>query len=397
MDYTAESLAFKVRKSLRYTRLYGVQRTLMKVRGQYHMKKNYDVLPAIDKTAAHEGRVGLIGCGNYAFTNTAFYLNKRKKGCIRACMDKNIARAASLYETFKLKYYTDNAEEIFSDPEIDLVFIGSNHASHAEYAIQAIRAGKHVHIEKPHVVNRDQIDRLILAMKDNPHVKVFLGFNRPRSKLFNELQAIIAREAGPLMINWFVAGHEIPDSHWYYEEAEGGRVLGNLCHWTDVSLRMVSLEKAFPCVIIPATPKNAKSDYVVSFIFGDRSCASITFSAKGHSFEGVREVLNLEKGGALAILNDFQQLIVDIREKRLRFSSRFRDHGHEANIVHSFDGTGEHGVPGEDPQLIKATGLLFLAVKDAIDNGNPVTLTAEDIAISSLEQQQKNPIAELTS
>jgi hypothetical protein len=39
MDYTKQPLAFKLRKALRYARLYGPGRTWMKVRGQYHMQK----------------------------------------------------------------------------------------------------------------------------------------------------------------------------------------------------------------------------------------------------------------------------------------------------------------------------------------------------------------------
>ena len=34
------------------------------------------------------------------------------------------------------------------------------------------------------------------------------------------------------MINWFIAGHAIDEDHWYYKDEEGGRILGNLCHWT---------------------------------------------------------------------------------------------------------------------------------------------------------------------
>ena len=50
-------------------------------------------------------------------------------------MDVDIHKAASLYEQFGLRYYSDDAEEIIADPAIDLIYIASNHASHAEYAI----------------------------------------------------------------------------------------------------------------------------------------------------------------------------------------------------------------------------------------------------------------------
>lgn len=375
MDYTTQSLGFKIKKTLRYVRLYGVKCTLMKVKGQYHMRKAYETLPDLSAAGDHKGRIGLIGCGNFAFCNIANYLDKKNKGVIRACMDKDIAKAASLYESFGLHYYTNDAAKIVSDPNIELVYIASNHATHAEYAIDCIKAGKHVHVEKPHIVTRDQLDRLVAAMQAHPDVKVYLGFNRPRSRLFGKLQDFLARQSGPLMINWFIAGHEIPDDHWYFDEAEGGRVLGNLCHWTDLTLQLVGLENAFPCSIVPATPENAKSDFVVSVMFADRSCASITFSAKGHTFEGVREVLNLHKGDVLANLSDFKKLSIDVVQKRYRFSSLYRDHGHQANIVNSYQSVKDENSSEENIHYVRATAFFFLAIKDAIDTGRTVVLS----------------------
>ena len=87
------------------------------------------------------------------------------------------------------------------------------------------------------------------------------------------------------MINWFVAGHEIDPSHWYFHEKEGGRVLGNLCHWTDFTYQMIDEKNRYPIKIIPTRSEKADCDISVSYVFGDGSIASITFSAKGHTFE----------------------------------------------------------------------------------------------------------------
>lgn len=375
MDYTTKKLGFKVKKTFRYIRLYGVRRTLMKIKGQYHMKKRYSSLPLLSAPPPVGGHIGIIGCGNYSFSNIAFYIRKERSGAMRGAMDTDVGKAASLYENYGLRYYTADAQLIIADPSIDIVFIASNHASHAEYAIQCIEAGKHVHIEKPHVVSEDQLHRLTAAMRARPEVKVFLGFNRPRSVLFKTLQGLLSEQRGPLMINWFVAGHEIPDDHWYFDEKEGGRVLGNLCHWTDLTLKLVGREAAFPCTIVPATAPGSKSDYVVSIMFADHSCASITFSAKGHTFEGVREVLNLHKGDLLANLTDFQSMTTEVVDKTRRKNLSYRDHGHGANIVNSLNSK-----TGEDPEYIIATAKFFLAIRTAIDSGQSIVLTAEEAA-----------------
>jgi predicted dehydrogenase len=373
MDYTIQKLGFKVKKVLRYFRLYGVRRTLMKVKGQYHMKRKYDVLPTTRENSSNAtARIGIIGCGNYAFSNIAFYLNKANRGLIRGVMDVDLHRAASLFENYGATYFTDDVDKIVNDEDIDLVYIASNHASHAEYAIRCIEAGKHVHIEKPHVVSEDQLARLIIAMRAHPASKVFLGFNRPRTGLFQTLKSLLAKESGPLMINWFVAGHEIPDDHWYFDEKEGGRVLGNLCHWTDLTLQLVGLENAFPCQIVPSAPPGSKSDFIVSLIFADKSCASITFSAKGHTFEGVREVLNIHKGNLLGNLTDFQSLTIEVVEQKIVRRQLYRDHGHNLNILNSLKSER-----GEDPQYVIATAKLFLTIRRAIDSGSGMTLSRD--------------------
>lgn len=382
-DYTQAKFLFKARKAVRYVGIFGFARTLVKVRSQYHMKEavGFDgpqwANPACKAPHAAGRCVALIGCGNFAFSNIAYYLRKRNPDFLRYAFDLENSRALSLCKTYKGGWALTDWQQILSDPHVKLVFIASNHASHAEYAVACIEAGKHVHIEKPHVVSSNQLDRLIAAMRRYPQSKVFLGFNRPKSRLFTRLQESLAREQGPLMINWFIAGHEIPDGHWYFDEREGGRVLGNLCHWTDLTLRLVSIEKAFPCKVIPATPTGSKSDFVVSLIFADRSCASFTFSAKGHTFEGVREVLNLHKGNVVANLTDFQTLTLDVVEQKTRVKLRHRDHGHEANIINSLNGAMD--VPGEGVAYVVATAKLFLAIRESIDTGLSLDVTCEDV------------------
>ena len=53
-DYTARPLSFKVKKALRYTRMYGVRRTLSIIRGQYNMKRTYATPPAIPAVSASQ-------------------------------------------------------------------------------------------------------------------------------------------------------------------------------------------------------------------------------------------------------------------------------------------------------------------------------------------------------
>ena len=381
MDYTKSPLWFRARKVLRYVRLYGVSRTLAKVRGQYHMKAHYDKLPACREPESSTRHVGLIGCGNFPFGNIAYYLSKEVGPVIRGAMDIDPHRAASLAERYGADYHTTDAAKLLADPQIDLVYIASNHASHAEYAIAAIKAGKAVHIEKPHVVNEDQLKRLLAAVEEAERPRINLGFNRPLSPFGKRILETLEGQEGASVINWFVGGHEIDADHWYFHEAEGGRVLGNLCHWSDFTLRMVAAEGRYPIRIIPTRAAASDCDIAVTYVFGDGSIGAITFSAKGHAFEGVRERLNVHKGNVLISLSDFGELVIDDVETKKRYRPWLRQHGQRDAILRSYTMSTRGGnADGMDINYVRQTAELFLATRVALEDNQEVVLEAHSAA-----------------
>ncbi len=155
-----QSIAFKIRKVGRYVTLFGPSRTLVKIQGTVSSQPHTGVrwsgleqsgLPSPDDP---DRFVGLIGCGNFPYCNVAFYLKKMAPNFLRATYDLMPARSRSLCTDYGGAYATDDVKAMMADDKVKLLYISSNHASHAEYAIQGLDAGKHVHIEKPHVVSR---------------------------------------------------------------------------------------------------------------------------------------------------------------------------------------------------------------------------------------------------
>ncbi|MDG1873847.1 MAG: Gfo/Idh/MocA family oxidoreductase, partial [Mariniblastus sp.] len=300
---------------------------------------------------------------------------------IRGAMDIDINRAISLAQTYSLDYYTNDAQKVIDDPNIDLVYIASNHESHAEYAIEALKAGKSVHIEKPHVVREDQLVRLCQQMTQSAG-SVGLGFNRPNSKIGKMIKEKLAEQPGAMMMNWFVAGHEIDPDHWYFHEKEGGRILGNLCHWTDFIYQMVPEENRYPIEINPTRAERSDCDIAVTYVFGDGSIAIITFSAKGHTFEGVRESFAAHRGNALMAMSDFKTLTVEIIDKKIKCSPFYRDHGHSGAIEFSYEASKKQR-EGCSVKYVWETGELFLKTKEALEKNQKLTLRGfEDCEIS---------------
>lgn len=379
MDYTKAPLLFRLRKAVRYLSLFGLQRTRVKIAGQYHMRRQYTALPPNDRPAAAGAHVGIIGCGNYAYAVIAYFLRRNYGSVIRGCMDIDVNHAASLATDYRAAYYTTDADRIINDPAIDVIFVASNHASHAEYAIRALAAGKDVHIEKPHVVSFDQLERLCAAAAASSGRVLSLGYNRPRSGVGRRIQETLWAEEGVLMQNWFVSGHEIAADHWYNNPGEGGRVLGNVCHWLDMTFQLMPPERRFPIRINPTRSARPDGDISVSVTFGDGSIGVISFfSPTQHAFEGVKERYTAQRGNAIIAMDDFQHLITDVGPRKTRVRLPVRDHGHEESIRRSYDWSRQADRPGLTPAEIWDSGNLFLSTRDALEANEVVTIRAAD-------------------
>jgi len=376
MNYLQQSFSFKIRKAVRYTFMYGPSRTHVKIRSQYHMSRRFANLPETRMKLGHRQTVAVIGCGNYAFSNIAYYLKKRFGAVIGACMDIDIHRSASLATYYSAPFFTTNIDDLLELEPISLFYIASNHASHAEYAIAALERRKHVYIEKPHIVSEDQLKRLVGAMRRNPNQRVWLGFNRPNSRFGRLMKKHLDDQEGPAVYNWFVAGHKIDPDHWYFRPEEGGRVLGNLCHWTDAALRQAG-EQNYPIVV--RTMRAYDTD-AVTLTFGDGTIAVISFSAKGSTFEGVKEHCSAQRGNCLASMDDYRTLNVEVAERKYHYRNWFRDHGHEKNITRAYIELSG-GLPF-DSQAQRAyvwnTGMLFLKIRQALETNREVLVEPYD-------------------
>ena len=124
-------------------------------------------------------KFGFIGCGGIANTH-ASNIKKLDNAEVIAWCDIAKERAEGFLSRFGGKYITDNAQDIFDDPEIDGVFILTSRSDdcaymHAELGIKAAKAVKHMFIEKPIAGTLEEADKLVEAVNESG-VKFQLGF-----------------------------------------------------------------------------------------------------------------------------------------------------------------------------------------------------------------------------
>jgi len=115
----------------------------------------------------------------------------------------------------------------------------------------------------------------------------------------------------------------------------------------------------------------------VTYTFGDGSIAAITFSAKGHTFEGVKERFAAHRGNTLITMDDFKTLDVQVVERRTRIHLRHRDHGHDELIRSSYL-LGRDQAPGASTAYVWETGELFLKTREALERAERLVLRPFD-------------------
>ena len=104
--------------------------------------------------------VGVVACGKIAQVRHLPEYAENPDVRIAGLYDLNAERAASLAKQYGAKAY-ESAEALFADPAIDAVSVCSSNDTHAALALAALRAGKHVLLEKPMAMNADDCEELV--------------------------------------------------------------------------------------------------------------------------------------------------------------------------------------------------------------------------------------------
>ncbi|WP_430790441.1 Gfo/Idh/MocA family protein [Virgibacillus flavescens] len=115
-------------------------------------------------------KFAIVGCGRIAKRHIEAIINTKEAELYALC-DNNRNRLDETAFVNNLKNNYEDIEEMLKDEKIDIVSICTPNASHAELAIKAIKAGKHVLLEKPIATTVEDAERIIQAAQDY-HVKV---------------------------------------------------------------------------------------------------------------------------------------------------------------------------------------------------------------------------------
>jgi 1,5-anhydro-D-fructose reductase (1,5-anhydro-D-mannitol-forming) len=108
-------------------------------------------------------RWGIIGCGDVCEVKSGPAFSKIANSSLIAVMRRDLVKAQDYALRHHVQKFYDNAQQLIGDPEVNAIYIATPPASHEEYAIKAMEAGKPVYIEKPVAMNAASCKRMLDA------------------------------------------------------------------------------------------------------------------------------------------------------------------------------------------------------------------------------------------
>ncbi len=276
---------------------------------------------------------------------------------------------------------TSDASVVFDDERTDAVFVVTQHHQHAEQVLHALRAGKHVFVEKPLCMRVDELnaieDELQSAGAKTPLVMV--GFNRRFSPAAIAVRNFFAKTTEPLTVSIRFNAGMIPADHWTQDEQiGGGRIIGEACHGIDLATYLTGspVVRVFAESIGgPAAPQTTDDQCFITLRHANGSISNVAYLAGGDK-AFPKERVEVLGGGKVAIIDDFRNAEGWTGGKRKWLWKGPQDKGYDTELkqfVRAIQTGASTPIPWEE---IAATTLAAIHAVHSLREGTPQELPA---------------------
>jgi predicted dehydrogenase len=284
-------------------------------------------------------RLGMLGAG--AFARGMHIPNLRKlsdRFRIEAVVTQHGPTAVATARQVGARTACTDYHEVLSDPRVDAVVIATRHHLHAKMVEEALRAGKHVFVEKPLAITGDELEKLCKVVNELNRSSsvcpvVFVGFNRRYSPYALRLRELVANRSTPVHLSYRMNAGYLPLEHWVHSPEGGGRVLGEACHILDLFRFLTSssaVEVSATGIRSPRRDVTPTDNFSAIIRYGDGSVCTLLYTAQGGK-ELPKEFLEMHVDGRSFVLEDYKRLTSFGTTAQIR--TRTQEKGHYEELV----------------------------------------------------------------
>lgn len=311
--------------------------------------------------------IGLIGAGNFAKNFLLPIVNTNPdKYYLKTVVNRSGDKAINVGRQYNAAVISSDSNDVFNDPDIDLVMICTGHGSHADLVLKGLKAGKHVYVEKPLATTMEQLEEIKAFYADatiSNKPSLMVGFNRRFSKYAKEIKKALDKRSAPALIRYRMNAGFAPADVWVHND--GGRIIGEGCHLIDLMQYLVG-EEVTACSVSSFKPKSgmylSEDNRSISMEFADGSVAVIDYFSCG-SKDLSKEYMEVHFEGKTIILDDYQKLTgFGIKVKEMKESAPKKGHKEEWLAMYDALKKGESPIALES--ILKTTELSILAAQE---------------------------------
>lgn len=301
-----------------------------------------------EKIAGVKRDVGIAFVGAGGFTTRMLMPSLPANGLRRETVISNSGVSAA-YAAKKFNFARTSASfhDVLADDRVDAFFITTPHHLHGRMVADALRAGKHVFVEKPLALALDEIDEIEQLANDRPSQCLMVGFNRRFSPHMTALREWGTAAPSNRAIIITVNAGAIPEKHWTQDPSiGGGRIVGEACHFVDLA-RYLAGSPIAKAEVFPILGGDGRLGDCVSIQmqFEDGSTASVHYLANG-SKDFPKERVEVFAGGKVLVCDNFRVTTEVGGKRRLRTRAQDKGHRHEVErFLNAIRNGGQAPIP----------------------------------------------------
>ncbi|ALA61139.1 bi-domain-containing oxidoreductase [Nitrospira moscoviensis] len=326
------------------------------------------VLPLKGARPAGPVRMGIIGAGQHARDMLLPSLSRLPDVTIAAVCTGSGITAKRMGEKLQAASCTTDFRAVLRDDAVNAVLIATRHNTHAEIVCEALRAGKHVFVEKPLCLTEQELDLIAEQYTGSAAtgLQLWVGFNRRYSSHGAKVIDFFRDRRNPLVMVYRVNAGAISPTHWIQDpQVGGGRIVGEVCHFVDF---MQAVCGARPISVHAVrigshTSGMAEDQCMLSLTFKDGSIGTVIYTAGGDTALP-KERFEAFGDGKAVTLDDFALTEFYSHGKRTRHKTGVRDKGFDREMRGFTQAVAQGGAPSmqfEDIYAVTRACLLAAA------------------------------------
>ena len=209
-----------------------------------------------------------------------------------------------------------DVNSMLANAETNTVVIATRHNTHARFVAAAMKAGKNVFVEKPLVINHDDLHAVQTsydeAMEAGLNIRLMVGFNRRFAPLVQRIKTLLDPINEPKALIMTMNAGLIPAGHWTQDiNVGGGRIIGEACHYIDLMRFLIGCPiVSVQCRRIGVNGEGiarAEDNAAIILGFKDGSFGTIHYLANGNK-SYPKEQIEIFAAGKVLQLSNFLKL-----------------------------------------------------------------------------------------